>query len=142
MVDRRLDCGSHGKKDIYSYILDNDPKSKDLTLKDLYSNSATILMAGSETSATALCGLMYFICKSPDAYKRLVKEIREAFPCSEDISLLQLGKLTYLNACLKEAMRLYPPIPGRLPRVVPSSGAAVCGKWMPGGVCTPQTWPC
>jgi cytochrome P450 len=137
LTDRRLARGSQGKKDFYSYVLDKEGKSKDLDIRDLYASSVTFIMAGSETSASALCGLFYYMLKDEqgrERYEKLVKEVRSTFKRSEDVNLLAMAKMEYLNACLKEAMRLYPPVPGGLPRVVPQGGAAVCGIWIPGGV--------
>lgn len=39
----------------------------------------------------------------------------------------------YLRACINEGMRLYPPTPGSLPRVVPGKGEMIEGRWVPGG---------
>lgn len=36
-------------------------------------------------------------------------------------------------ACLKEAMRRYPPVPGAMPRVVPKGGAHIAGHFVPEG---------
>jgi len=38
-----------------------------------------------------------------------------------------------LNAVINEGLRVYPPVPSSLPRVIPDEGAMVCGKWLPGG---------
>ncbi len=44
-----------------------------------------------------------------------------------------LARLPYLQAVLQESLRMYPPIPSILPRVVPSGGLAICGEWVPAG---------
>lgn len=36
-------------------------------------------------------------------------------------------------ACLREALRRYPPVAGPLPRVVPKGGANIAGYFVPGG---------
>lgn len=62
---------------------------------------------------------------------KLVNEIRTAFPDRDDIGVATLQKLSYLNACIEEGLRMYPPVPTGLPRVTPVGGAAVCGEWVP-----------
>lgn len=37
-------------------------------------------------------------------------------------------------ACIKEAFRRYPPVPGSMPRVVPKGGAYIAGHFVPEGV--------
>lgn len=51
------------------------------------------------------------------------------------VSLRQLEKMEYLHACVKEALRLAMPVPGRLPRVVPENGQPLIidGKLIPPG---------
>jgi cytochrome P450 len=41
-----------------------------------------------------------------------------------------LAQLKYLNACIEEGLRMYPPVPSGLPRVTPPGGAAICGTWI------------
>lgn len=62
---------------------------------------------------------------------KLVDEIRTAFETVDDISVETLAKLPYLNACIEEGMRMYPPVPTGLPRITPKGGAPICGQWVP-----------
>ncbi len=69
-----------------------------------------------------------------NAYQRLVTEIRGAFKSHKDISWNGAKDLPYLEACINEALRMFPPVPGNLNRVVPSEGALIDGKWVAGEV--------
>ena len=96
--------------------------------------SETLLIAGSETTATLLCGVTFYLLTNPDSLQKLTDEIRNSFSSAADITLRSLTKLPYLQACLDEALRLYPPVPSTLPRLVRPEGDVVNGKFIPGGV--------
>lgn len=66
---------------------------------------------------------------------QLQNEVRSAFKAYEDIDATSTTPLKYLKAVAQEAMRVYPPLPFALPRVVPEGGATVDGHFLPGGVC-------
>jgi hypothetical protein len=42
--------------------------------------------------------------------------------------------LPYLWAVIMEVTRMYPAVPGGLPRVTPKGGEIIAGKFIPGGV--------
>lgn len=61
-------------------------------------------------------------------------EIRSTFTAESEITVDELARLPYLNACIEEGLRIYPPTPASLPRRVPQEGAFIAGKWIPGDV--------
>ena len=84
---------------------------------------------------------MYHLLKTPKALEKLNKDIRGAFQAQADITLQKLADQEYLHACLEEGLRIYPPVPAVLPRLVPAGGAIVCGKFVPEGVSTYHSIP-
>ncbi len=66
--------------------------------------------------------------------KKLTTEIRGAFRSEVEIDFASVSTLTYLLACLDEALRMYPPVPIGLPRVVPKGGATIAGNYVPENV--------
>lgn len=72
---------------------------------------------------------------------RLQEEVRSAFSRYEEIDSASTIPLKYLKAVAQEAMRIYPPLPFALPRVVPEPGCHVDGQFLPGGVRIPFIFP-
>ena len=100
----------------------------------IMANAALFILAGTETVATLLCAVVYLLTQSPVALDRLTRAIRDAIQDESQLTLHNLSKMTYLTACINEALRLVPPVPEGLPRVTPQEGESICGCWVPGGV--------
>ena len=90
-----------------------------------------LVRAGSETTATALAGITFFLASNPRVYEKLTREIRERFSSYDQINGQSTGTLPYLVATIDEGLRLYPPIAMGLPRVSP--GEFVDGAFVPQG---------
>lgn len=101
----------------------------------LVMNASVLIVAGSETTATVLSGVTYLLLDNPDKLAQLHTELRKAFNSDNDITLAKVSRLDYMLACLEETMRLYPPVPIGLPRIVPKGGRIVGGVYLPEGVC-------
>tara|TARA_R110000765_G_scaffold425931_1_gene540088 strand:+ start:411 stop:1739 length:1329 start_codon:yes stop_codon:yes gene_type:complete len=67
-----------------------------------------LFTAGHETTANALSFLFYLLAKHPEIQEKIYQEIQGVDLASDDILSLIL-KLTYVQQCIEEAMRLYPP---------------------------------
>jgi cytochrome P450 len=93
------------------------------------------VIAGSETTATALSCITYYLFRHPEVIKKLQDEIRGAFTSYDQINAQSTASLKYLHAVALEGMRVYPPLPFALPRVVPPGGDTVDGHFLPEGVC-------
>ncbi|KEQ90829.1 hypothetical protein AUEXF2481DRAFT_9105 [Aureobasidium subglaciale EXF-2481] len=116
-----------------AHVKAGDAKSG-MSLGEMYANAAIFMLGGTETTATLLSGLTYYLLINPDKMAKLVAEIRGTFASESDITVDELARLTYLKACIEEGLRMYPPVPGSLPRKVPEGGALVAGQWIPGDV--------
>lgn len=125
MLRRRMALEG-GRDDLIEGLL----KKKDdwnIDFETLRANAGTLIIAGSETTATLLTGATFLLLTNPDKMKRLVAEVRSSFKSNDEITLTSVGSLTYMLACLTESMRRYPPAPIGLPREVPKGGAEVAG---------------
>jgi cytochrome P450 len=104
--------------DFMDFILRSRGEDNQLTDGELVHNADLLMVAGSETTATVLLGVTYYLLKNPDAYKRVTEEVRGAFERAEDINFKDINaRLPYMLACLNEAMRIFPSIPLALLRI-------------------------
>lgn len=108
--------------------------SQQLPQKDVESHAGLLIVAGSETTATLLSGATYLLLKNPKTLARLTHEVRSTFKSDEEINISSAAQLTYMIACLDESLRMYPPVPIGLPRIVAKGGRTLCGKYVPEGV--------
>jgi len=139
-VAARLDGGSD-MPDFFSYVLDRNEKAGLLLSQlEMELDAATILIAGSETTATTLSAITYFLCRNPAVMERVTREVRGAFADEAAITGIAVGKLPYLTACIEEGMRLLPAIPfGLARRVENCDGVRISGHWVPVGVGFPPS---
>ena len=91
-------------------------------------------IAGSETTATTLATVTWYLAHSPEILSRLQHEVRTTFQSYEAINARTTSKLYYMHTVCLEALRMYPPLPLGLPRVVPDAGAILDGHFVQGGV--------
>lgn len=128
-VKTRLDRVTD-RADFMTYILRHNDE-RGMSVPEIEATANAIIIAGSETTATLLSGVTYYLLKNEGVLKKLVKEIRHSFPTEEEITLIGVGKLKYLLAVLDEGLRMYPPVPVGLPRKIPAQGTIINGQWVP-----------
>lgn len=107
-----------------------------VTPQEYQSTSETLIIAGSETTATLMSGFTYYILQDPERLAKLTTEIRNAFSSAEEIDFVSVNKLKYLRACLDEALRIYPPVPDTFPRNTGPRAEIISGSVVPPNVST------
>jgi cytochrome P450 len=119
-VQKRLaNVAAHGRGDFMDSMLRHRGEKDGLSDRELEQNASILIIAGSETTATLLSGVTYWLLRSPEALAKVTDEVRSAFQTEADISLQDVGtRLPYMLACLDEAFRMYPPVPSGLQRRV------------------------
>ncbi|KAK0644869.1 Cytochrome P450 monooxygenase hmp1 [Lasiodiplodia hormozganensis] len=127
-VDKRLSSGID-RPDIWDLILKKAAGS--LSLREQYANAEIFMVGGSETTATLLSGLTYLFLTNPDKMAKAVAEVR-ALP-RDALNFQGVAHLPYLQACLEETLRLYPPVPVAMPRETAPGGSSILGEWLPEG---------
>ncbi|XP_031405581.1 cytochrome P450 71A25-like [Punica granatum] len=77
-----------------------------------------IFAAGTDTTYTVLEWAMTELLKHPKVMENLQREVREVAKGRLNITDEDLDRLRYLNAVVKETLRLHPPLPLLFPRAV------------------------
>lgn len=132
-VERRQALG-RSRPDYIDALMTKKAGVEPLTQTEIIENAALVLIAGSETTATALSGATYLLCKHPSVLRKLQDEVRGAFMTESEISLDNVSRLPYTMAVIKEVLRIYPPTPMSNSRVTPPEGNVICGESLPGNV--------
>lgn len=119
-------------------VMSNNGREKDsvdqMTPEEIRANATILLVAGAETTATALAGAVHLLTDNPFVLERLTTEIRTNFSHERDINLVRVGQLKYLTAVIDEVLRIYPPAPWAQPRQVRPEGDVIAGRYVPGSV--------
>lgn len=102
--------------------------------------------AGSDTTAISLAAIMYYLIRSPNVLDRLRTEVDENLPDhdflqGQALSFRQTRDMPYLQAVMKEALRMHSATGLPLWREVPAGGMAIGGYFFPeGSVLGLNTW--
>ncbi|KAJ6008198.1 Cytochrome monooxygenase lcsI, partial [Penicillium herquei] len=129
-AQRRLDRKTD-RPDFMTAVLKNEHRT--MSENELKANASLFIIAGSETTASLLSGVTYYLLENSAAYEKLKKEVRGTFKSFDDITFQAVSTLPYLNAALEEGLRCYPPVAGIFPRVVPKGGSMIDGELVPEG---------
>jgi len=113
------------RKDFFYHLLNaRDPETGlGFSTDELWGESNLLIIAGSDTTSTAMAGTFFYLARDARVLHRLIEEIRRTFEDVEEIvSGQKLSGCGYLRACIDETMRMTPPVAGALPREVLAGG--------------------
>ena len=110
MIAQRREDGFTGD-DLLTMLMqiedaDDGSRMSDQQLRD---EAATLILAGHETTANVLSWTWMLLANHPRANQRLTEELQTVLE-GQSPTFSDLPRLTYTDAVIKEAMRLYPPI--------------------------------
>jgi len=95
-----------GGTDVLSMLLEaRDPEGEGLDDQEIRDELRTLLFAGHETTAIALCWVVDLVGRHPAVAERLIDELMALGPDAEPE---EIAKVPYLEAICNEALRLYP----------------------------------
>lgn len=105
-----------------------------LSRKEVEAEALVHLLGGSDTTATAIRNTIFYVATNPRTYRRLQTEVDAVIGTATRpvIADAEAKKLPFLQATIKEALRMWPPIMGLMPKIS-AKDDVICGKEIPAG---------
>ncbi|KAJ8509305.1 hypothetical protein ONZ45_g8509 [Pleurotus djamor] len=104
-------------KDVMSVLANantsEDPKRR-LSEEEVLSQMATIMLAGSESTASTLAWLLYELSRHPEDQKKVraeIRELRQSLPTGTEFNVANFESMTFTTAVIKEVLRMHPIVP-------------------------------
>lgn len=107
------DVGMKKREALLDILLQSSVDDQPLTNADIREEVDTFMFAGHDTTTSAVTFALYCIAKHPEVQEKLLREIQQVMgqDSTMPITLKQLNDLGYMDLVLKEAMRMFPPVP-------------------------------
>ncbi|EXJ68907.1 uncharacterized protein A1O5_07839 [Cladophialophora psammophila CBS 110553] len=125
-----------GRKDVYQNLLNakDAQTGEGLPLPELLAETGLLIVAGSDTTSSALAGIFFYLSHNPSVYAKLAHEVRTTFPSVSSITHgPELRSCVYLHAVVDECLRMCPPVSAAPWRVVLEGGQRIDGHDIPEG---------
>ncbi|KAJ2922376.1 hypothetical protein H1R20_g14713, partial [Candolleomyces eurysporus] len=103
-----------GRKDIMSVLFKANNAASDqdrIPESELVAQVSTITFAAMDTTANAMARIVFLLSQHPDVQEKVRTELCDAFQDEEELDYEVLSSLPYLDAVVKETLRVYPPLP-------------------------------
>ncbi|XP_014794515.1 PREDICTED: cytochrome P450 4B1-like [Calidris pugnax] len=88
-----------------------DANGVGLSDEDLRAEVDTFMFEGHDTTASGISWLLYCLSLHPEHQQRCREEIQGILGDRDTIEWEDLGKMTYTTMCVKESLRVFPPVP-------------------------------
>jgi cytochrome P450 len=113
------DSGEHPRGDLLDMLLDAEDAEtgERMTDQEVLDEVKTVFSAGHETTANALTWTWLLLSEHPEACEKLKVEL-DAVLGGRPLTSADLPNLHYTRQVFEEALRLYPPVPALIRRVV------------------------
>ncbi|KAL3468474.1 cytochrome P450 [Aspergillus heterothallicus] len=108
-----------------------------LTQEEAEQETVLQIFAGSDTTATTIRTAALFLITNPTVLLKLQTELDNAQSLGQLTAPIltydESQRLPFLQACVKECLRIWPPVVGLMQKVVPPGGDTLNGKFVPEG---------
>lgn len=132
ILRQKMAAPDPSRTDILALLLSaRDEEGRAMTEDELRDELVTMLIAGHETTATALAWVFAFVLQHRDVAARLADELAGAQRADGEIDVAKLTSNEYLDAVVKESLRLRPIVPDVVRRV--QSPITIAGYEIPEG---------
>ncbi|KAL4879849.1 cytochrome P450 [Aspergillus karnatakaensis] len=135
-IDRRLTRPDAGElNDIFGTFQPHNNGGKEfLGSERMIGTFFFFIIAGSETTSSTLAGLVNLLTQNPPVMEKLRTEI-QSVARAQGLTLAALAQTPYLNAAIKEGLRLCHPVVPPATRITPPEGKVIAGHYVPGNTC-------
>ena len=115
IADRKVVLGGTKVPRQYLDFLDillvaKDEDGKGMTDLEIRNEVDTFMFGGHDTTTTAMSWTLYCLAGHPEHQDKVREEVRSVLMGREWLEYEDLKNLKYTTWCIKEAMRLYPPV--------------------------------
>ena len=93
------------RETIFHSILHPDNPHGPVSADHMVDEAWAVTAAAADTTGNVLTVLTYHVVNNPAIYARLHSELTEAFPDPDNMPCIELEKLPYLTAVIKEGTR-------------------------------------
>uniref|UniRef100_A0A287BIB3 Cytochrome P450 family 4 subfamily A member 21 n=1 Tax=Sus scrofa TaxID=9823 RepID=A0A287BIB3_PIG len=117
---------------------------------DVRAEVDTFMAAGHDSTASGISWVLYALASNPEHQQRCREEIQGLLGDGTSITWDHLDQMPYTTMCIKEALRLYPPVPS-VGRELSKPITFPDGRSLPAGIIlslsiyglhhNPQVWP-
>lgn len=128
-VAERYGNDAKARKDMLGHFV-----SKGLSQVQCEAEAFLQIIAGSDSTTTVLRSTLYLLVGTPQAYMKLKAEVDKG--AAEGWSIAQHSqtqRMPYLQACIWEGLRLYPPLGDLKSKTAPAGGETIKGIYFPAG---------
>ncbi|KAM3614417.1 uncharacterized protein V6R79_013848 [Siganus canaliculatus] len=113
-------------------LLARDEDQQGLSDEDIRAEVDTFMFAGHDTTASGLSFILYSLACHPEHQKICREEIMQVLDGKDTMEWEDLSKIPYTTMCIKESLRLYPPVPG-IARKITKPITFFDGRTLPAG---------
>ncbi|KAL2084951.1 hypothetical protein ACEWY4_020469 [Coilia grayii] len=109
-----------------------DENQEGLADEDIRAEVDTFMFEGHDTTASGISWILYSLANNPEHQQRCREEISHALQGKGTMDWEDLSKIPYTTMCIKESLRLHPPVPG-IARKLSKPITFFDGRTMPAG---------
>ena len=91
-------------------LLARDEDGKGLTDNEIQDEVETFMFEGHDTTASGISWILYNLARHPEIQEKAFQEVHRVLGNKKEVQLEHLPKLEYLTMCIKESLRLHPPV--------------------------------
>ncbi|KAJ5802101.1 uncharacterized protein N7503_004551 [Penicillium pulvis] len=143
--DQGRSTGKQGVNFLQRFLQSQEKNPEFLTDNRITAMCASLIIAGSDSTAISLSSVFYYLLQNPRVYQNLMQEIdaadaigalaspKDSTGAGDVVPFTAAKSLPYLDAVISESFRMHPAVGLLLERVTPREGAQICGEYVPGG---------